>query len=55
MIIDNINKNKPLPGLPIAKSPNRKTQANMLMSITFFIPNLLKKKGMLKIKSVSEI
>src|SRR6218665_475456 len=35
--------------------PNRNTQAIMLNSITFFIPNLPRKNGMVRIKSVSDI
>ena len=55
MIIDSTSSAKPLPGLPIANRPNRKTQAKMLISMTFFMPKRLRKKGMARIKSVSEI
>jgi len=53
--MDKIKRDKPFPGLPIPNNPKRNTQAKMLISITLFIPNLCKKKGMVRIKSVSEI
>ena len=53
--MDKISRYKPGPGFPIPNNPNRKTQAKMLISMTLFIPNLLKKNGIVKIKSVSDI
>src|SRR5580658_1846795 len=55
MIIDITNKIRPLPGLPMANKPNRKTHAKMLISITCLIPNFCKKKGMVSINNVSDI
>ena len=46
---------RPSAGLAYANKPNLKTQAIILISITFFIPNRYKKNGMASIKSVSEI
>src|ERR1700761_6079668 len=50
MIIHN-----PSPGLPYANKPKRKTHAIILKNITYLIPNFLKKNGMAKMKSVSDI
>src|SRR6267154_1497429 len=55
MIIDNTNRLNPSPGLPNPNKPNRNTQAKMLMIITFLIPNLLRKNGMVRMNNVSEI
>src|SRR6266496_5520812 len=42
-------------GSPYANKPKRNTQANIAISITFLIPNLFKKKGMVRINRVSDI
>src|SRR4026208_627096 len=42
-------------GSPNRNSPNRKNHAIMANSITFFIPNLFKKNGMVRMNSVSDI
>src|ERR1700742_2198004 len=49
MIIHN-----PPEGSPKAKSPKRSTQASILKSITYLIPNLRRKNGIASIKSVSD-
>src|SRR5512133_1622953 len=46
---------KPAPGSQYPKSPNRRIQATMLISITFFIPNRRRKKGIVRMKRVSDI
>src|SRR5688572_22841290 len=46
---------KPSSGLPYEKSPKRNTQASIENNITSFIPNRFRKKGILKMNSVSEI
>ena len=51
-----MKKNTPgTPGSPTAKKPKRNTHASIAISITRFMPNLLKKKGMSKIQRVSDI
>jgi len=52
MIIDKTSRKKPLPGLPTANNPKRKTHAKMLINMTFLIPNRYKKKGIVRINSV---
>jgi hypothetical protein len=42
-------------GEPKEKNPNLITQAIILISITFLIPNFLRKKGIVKMNKVSEI
>ena len=42
-------------GLPSPKKPKRNTQANIAMSITFFMPNLFIQNGMSSMQRVSEI
>ena len=54
-IMERINIHTPLPGLPNPNKPKRKTQAIIAISITFFIPNRPKKKGISKIQQVSLI
>src|SRR5690606_27798470 len=46
---------KPSAGFPKANNPNRSTQAIMAKSMTLRIPKRFKKKGIAKIKRVSEI
>src|SRR4030043_1621872 len=45
----------PSAGFPNPNRPKRRIHATILNSITFFIPNFLRKKGMVRIKRVSEI
>ena len=52
--MERINIQTPLPGSPTANSPNLRNHENIAISITFFIPNLFKQKGISKIQSVSE-
>ena len=54
-IIDKISIQMPDPGSPKPNSPNRNTQANILMSMTRLIPKCFRKKGMARINSVSDI
>ena len=54
-IMDKISIQMPAPGSPNPNSPNRNTQANILISMTRLIPKCLKKKGMAKINRVSDI
>lgn len=54
-IIESTKKISPPPGSPIPKSPNLKNQANILISITVFIPYLLRKNGIVTINAVSDI
>ena len=54
-IIDRTRSHKPEPGFPIPNNPNRNTHASMLISITCFIPNRLKKNGIARMKRVSDI
>ena len=42
-------------GSPYANNPKRRTQASIENNITFFIPNLFRKKGIVRMNSVSEI
>src|ERR1700744_4618088 len=55
MIMERSSSGRPVPGLPIPNRPNRKTQAKILISITLLIPNFRKKKGIRRIKRISEI
>ena len=45
----------PEPGSPAPNNPNLSIHANMAIIITFFIPNLLRQKGMRRIQHVSLI
>src|SRR6185436_15979221 len=42
-------------GSPYANNPKRSTQASIENNITFLIPNLFRKKGMVRINTVSAI
>src|ERR1700742_1035368 len=55
MIMLRMSSGKPGPGLPIPNKPNRNTQAKMLIIITILIPNRRRKKGIVRINSVSDI
>src|SRR6478609_2634831 len=55
MIIDRTNKYNPEPGLPIPNNPKRNTHAKMLSNITFLMPNLRRKNGIVRMNAVSEI
>ena len=46
---------KPPEGSPYANNPNRNTHASMLMSITCLMPNFFRKKGIARMKRVSDI
>src|SRR5476651_1184680 len=46
---------KPSAGFPNANKPNRSTHASMLNSITYLMPNLRRKKGMVRINNVSDV
>src|SRR5436190_7808666 len=50
MIIHN-----PSVGFPYANNPKRKTHASIENNITFLIPNFFRKKGIVKINTVSDI
>src|SRR5690606_950788 len=50
-----MNIHTPLPGFPVANNPNRNTQANIAINITFLIPNRFKKNGISNIHNISEI
>src|SRR5688572_15643149 len=45
----------PSSGLPYANKPNRSTQAIIENNMTCLIPNRLRKNGMVKMNSVSDI
>ena len=55
MIQERIIIQRPSAGFPKPNNPNRKTQAIMLNNITFLMPNFLRKNGMVRMNSVSEI
>ena len=55
MIIDEISRYNPSAGFPNPKRANLKTQAKILMIITFLIPYLFRKKGIVRMNKVSEI
>src|SRR5688572_8425478 len=52
---DNMIIHKPVSGSPYANKPNRNTHAIMENNMTFLIPNRLRKKGIVRIKTVSDI
>src|SRR5690606_11904567 len=54
-ILERIIIHNPLPGSPKENRPKRSTQAVILISITDLIPKRFIKKGMVRIKMVSDI
>src|SRR5579872_7184978 len=54
MIMERTSRGKRSPGLPMPNNPKRNTQAKMLISMTFLMPNLCKKKGIVRMNRVSD-
>ena len=54
-IMERISIHRPEPGSPKPNSPNRNTQANILISITCLMPKCLRKNGIARINNVSDI